>query len=87
MSARATTGAAPAATVDQLFAAAFAVPRDPRSAAYKLGVRAALQFRIEGVRIKRPYVVGSAECDAFSSGLDEGHGIWRRAQAESAGAA
>lgn len=87
MSARATTGAAPAATVDQLFAAAFAVPRDPRSAAYKLGVRAALQFRIEGRRIERPYVVGSAECDAYFAGVQEGHAVWRRAQAETAGAA
>lgn len=78
---------APAATVDQLFTAAFAVPRDPRSPSYKAGVRAALQFRIEGRRIPKLYDPGTAEDDAYYAGIAEGHAIWRRARAESAGAA
>jgi hypothetical protein len=79
--------ATPAATIDQLFNAAFAVPRDPRSSAYKAGVRAALQFRIDRRRIPKMYEPGTAEDDAYYAGIAEGHAIWRRAQAESAGAA
>ena len=74
-------------SADQLFNAAFAVPRDPRSPAYKAGVRAALQFRIEGRRIPRLYEPGTAEDDAYYAGITEGHAIWRRAQAEKAGVA
>ncbi|MBA5686963.1 hypothetical protein [Rugamonas apoptosis] len=75
--------ATPAATVEQLFQAAFSVPRDPRSTSYKNGVRAALAFRIEGRRIARLYDPASAEDDAFYAGVAEGHALWRRAQAES----
>jgi len=74
-------------TVEALFTAAFAVPRDPRSNAYKQGVRAALQFRIEGRRIPKLYDPASAEDDAFHAGTQEGHALWRKAQAEKAGAA
>lgn len=74
-------------SADQLFTAAFAVPRDPRSPAYKAGVRAALQFRIEGRRIPKMYEPGTAEDDAYYAGIAEGHAIWRRTQAESTGAA
>jgi ferredoxin-NADP reductase len=75
------------ATADQLFAAAFDVPRDPRSAEYKVGALAALRFRIEGRKITRPYSAGSAADDAYHAGIAEGHAIWRRAQAEAAGVA
>lgn len=78
-----TTGA----TADQLFTAAFAVPRDPRSAAYKAGVLAALKFRIEGRRIPKLYDPASAEDDAYYAGVQEGHAVWRKAQAGTAGAA
>lgn len=88
MSARAISGATPSsASADDLFAAAFSVPRDPRSPAYKAGVRAALQFRIEARRIPKLYEPGTAEDDAYYAGIAEGHAIWRRAQAECAGAA
>lgn len=70
--------------VDTMFASAFDVPRDPRSSEYKAGVRAALQFRVDGTPIIRPYPVGSAGDDAFDGGLAEGHAIWRRAQDVSA---
>ncbi|MFS2007944.1 hypothetical protein ACEN9F_30490 [Duganella sp. CT11-25] len=75
------------ATVDQLFDAAFAGPRDPRSAEYRAGARTALEFRIEGLPIRRPYRAGTAADDAFYAGIAEGHAIWRAAQAEAAGAA
>lgn len=74
-------------TADELFAAAFNQPRDPRSAAYKQGVLASLKFRIEGRRIPKLYDPATAEDDAYYAGVQEGHAIWRRAQAESAGAA
>lgn len=64
-------------TVDELMAEAFSVFRDPRSPEYKAGVRAALAYRIEGTRIKCPYQMGTAAADAFLSGTDEGHSIWR----------
>lgn len=76
-----------AATVDQLFASAFDVPRDPRSHDYKVGVRAGLSLRIDGLLIRHPYPAGSAADDALASGVQEGHTIWRRAQAEAAGTA
>lgn len=75
------------ATADQLFTAAFAVPRDPRSTAYKAGVLAALKFRVDGRRIPRLYDPASAEDDAYYAGVQEGHAVWRKAQAETAGAA
>ena len=63
---------------DQLLDAAFNVPRDPRSSQYKAGARAALAFRTECAPIVQPYAAGSAEADAFSAGIEEGHAIWRR---------
>lgn len=74
-------------TADELFAAAFAVPRDARSAAYKAGALAALRFRIEGRRIPTLYAPASVEDDAYHAGAAEGHAIWRKAQAGLAGAA
>lgn len=70
----------PGRSADQLFSQAFAGPRDPRSVEYKAGVRAALQFRIDGTAITRPYPIGSAGDDAFDGGLAEGHALWRRSQ-------
>lgn len=74
-------------TADELFAAAFNQPRDPRSPAYKQGVLAALKFRTDGRRIPKLYDPATAEDDAYYAGQAEGHAIWRRLQAESAGAA
>src|SRR5471032_2203966 len=67
------------ADVDQLLAAAFNVPRDPRSPEYKAGARAALDFRANAVRIPHPYTAGSAADDAYHAGIQEGHVIWRKA--------
>ena len=67
------------ADVDQLLAAAFNVPRDPRSPEYKAGAWAALDFRVNAVRIPLPYASGSAADDAYHAGIQEGHVIWRKA--------
>ena len=71
-------------SVQSLFDKAFSRPRDPRSAAYKTGVKAALASRIDHVRVVCPFGVGTAESDAFFAGTEEGHRIWREAVAEKA---
>jgi hypothetical protein len=67
----------PTKTADELFNGAFSKLRDARSPEYKQGVLAALKFRLEGINISEPFPEGSAALDAFYSGLDEGHRIWR----------
>jgi hypothetical protein len=69
-----------------LFLAAFEVPRDPRSEPYKNGVRAALAYRIDRQRIPRLYKLGTAEDDAYYSGMQEGYAIWRSAGEPTGGA-
>jgi len=64
-------------TVDYLMAEAFAPGRDPRSQEYKAGVRAVLAWRINGVPLPTPYALGTVQADAYFSGQDEGHRIWR----------
>jgi hypothetical protein len=66
--------------VEQLFKAAFDTARDPRSAEYKEGVRAALNYRVNGKHIHHPYPATSAQSDAFHAGTAEGHAIWRAHQ-------
>ena len=62
--------------------AAFSVPRDPRSTEYKLGVLAALRYRLDGKPMQAcPYRAGTAQSDAWHAGAEEGH---RRARQESA---
>ena len=60
-----------------LFDAAFNVPRDLRSDAYKMGCLATLRFRVEGQRMDSPFDEGTAESDAWYAGTAEGHAIWR----------
>jgi hypothetical protein len=67
-------------TVDELMKCAFDVPRDLRSAEYKQGVRDTLIFRIEGDQMVMPYKIGTAQCDAYFAGREEGHRIWRARQ-------
>jgi len=67
------------AIATDLFDKAFNVPRDPRSLAYKNGVRAALAYRVEHLSIPRLYEPGTAEDDAYHAGVQEGHAIWRAA--------
>lgn len=67
-----------------LFAQAFEQnsTRDPRSDAYKAGVLAALEHRESGDTgdIGNPYMLGTAEADAWFSGLQEGYNRWRHHQ-------
>jgi hypothetical protein len=65
-------------TVEELMNKRFHAARAPRSPEYKDGVRAILEFRINGTDIFFPYQPGTAACDAFYSGIDEGHAIWTR---------
>jgi len=68
------TTSAPAPTATSLFEAAFHPHREPRSEAYRAGVLAALRYRLgEAEHVECPYRPGTAESDAFFSGVDEGH--------------
>jgi len=71
---------APPGVVKKLYDKAFTPGRDPRSGPYKTGILDALRFRAgEGPNPKEllPYPLGTAECDAWFSGLTEGHTRWR----------
>lgn len=63
--------------IEAILAAAFNKPRDPRSPEYKAGVKAALTFRLAGIHSVLPYTLGTARADAWFSGTDEGHHLWR----------
>lgn len=60
------------AQVDELMLKAFFPGRPARSSAYKAGVIAKLRRALQGERLACPYQQGSAEFDAFFSGMDEG---------------
>lgn len=64
-------------TVDRILNEAFPTTRPPRSPEYKQGVLAALKFRIEKTEVLNPFAEGTAASDAFYSGLEEGHQLWR----------
>lgn len=64
--------------IEKLMSASFDKPRDPRSDAYKRGVRELLKHRAAGMKYSCPYKLGTAEADAFFSGSDEGNHIWRQ---------
>lgn len=62
-------------TAKTIFDEAFSQPRVPRSAAYRDGVLRTLQMRFrefDGMSTTQ-YVLGTAECDAYFAGTDEGH--------------
>ncbi|OGU11544.1 MAG: hypothetical protein A2075_23330 [Geobacteraceae bacterium GWC2_58_44] len=61
---------------EELFKAAFAPHRTPRSDAYKRGVMAVLILKCGGRRDVQTYVPGTPELDAWAAGCDEGHLIW-----------
>lgn len=57
----------------QVFDEAFKPGRAPRSEAYKQGVLACLRVRLDGVQHTAcPYKEGTAEHDAYFSGIIEG---------------
>ncbi len=57
---------------------AFFPGRTPRSAEYREGCQAALEYRILGRRMHSSYSAGCCEADAWFAGAEEGHTIWRR---------
>lgn len=65
------------ALVDCTVAAGFAASRMPRSDAYREGVRAMLLLRATNARLLCHYRPGTAECDAFFAGVEEGKDWWR----------
>lgn len=60
------------ALTNKLIAAAFDVPRDPRSAAYRDGARSLLLFKLVDRPLKNPFEVGTAHADAWWAGRAEG---------------
>jgi hypothetical protein len=72
---------------ERLYQQAFAKPRDPRSNAYRDGVRMCLRMHsknrdewrlAEAITHELPFIMGTPEADAWWSGVREGHSIWRR---------
>lgn len=63
-------------SVDEMMADVFGRPRDPRSDAYKAGMRATFDRKKNGRKVTCPYRIGTAEADAFFSGTDHGALIW-----------
>lgn len=63
--------------VERLMALAFFPGRAPRSAEYREGCQAALEYRILGRRMHSRYPAGCSEADAWFAGAEEGHAIWR----------
>jgi hypothetical protein len=51
---------------------------DARSLEYQRGMAAVLRYRARGVRIPCPYRLGTAEADAYFSGNERGHALWRK---------
>ena len=63
-------------TAQEVFDQAFSKSRSPRSDAYKQGVLACLQVRLDGqAHVKCPYTPVSPECDAYFAGVDEGRAL------------
>ena len=60
------------AGVDQLLAEAWAIPRDPRSNAYKAGLRAYVENRLLARHFQCPFPKGTSEADAWDAGTWEG---------------
>lgn len=67
------------AQVDHILAANWARPRDPVSDAYKAGCKAIVELRLLGQPFKFPYLLGTAEADAWHAGTLEGHRLAREA--------
>lgn len=64
--------------VEAILAHRFRVGTSPRSAEYRAGVRAILEFRLTGgAHIHCPAPLGTAAADAFGAGVDEGHFLSR----------
>jgi hypothetical protein len=63
-------------TAYEIFDAAFAKPRDPRSDEYRHGVIDILKYRLREQNEafgKKQYKLGTPQADAYFAGCDEGH--------------
>lgn len=58
-----------------LYVAAFRRPRLPRSDAYKDGVGHGIDAEFFKERVQCPYLMGTAEADAWLAGVEEGRAI------------
>lgn len=68
--------------VNSLMEWLFRPGRDPRSEAYRAGVRDMLLLMLCAKPLKQPYTIGTAEADAWWAGNEEGrHAIRNRLQA------
>lgn len=63
--------------VDDVVKAAFAASRMPRSLEYQQGVHALLMHRALGRGLRCAYAQGTARCDAWFAGVEEGKDMWR----------
>lgn len=70
---------------NDIFRAAFAKPREPRSEAYKAGVRAAICSRLRARQARCPYKLGTAEADAWFAGTKEGMCLAEREDPQESG--
>lgn len=83
MNATATPTQPAALSAQALFTEAFRSPRSPRSEEYKAAVLAMLRVKCgEAIDCPCPYQVGTAAADAWFSGINEGHTIYRLATRE-----
>ena len=64
-------------TVDEIMAEELAKPCARLSREYKAGLRAGLEWRINGKDPSFPYPPATARADAFFFGIRDGHTIWR----------
>jgi hypothetical protein len=65
-------------TVDEIMTEEFAKPWAWRSLEYKAGVRAGLEWLINGKEIFYPYPIDSAQADAYGIGVLDAHNVWER---------
>ncbi len=73
----------PRSRAEELFDAAFLTPRSKRSVAYGKGVLNHLKYRLMEIEeFPLPYEPGTAESDAYYSGVDESWKILRRENAD-----
>jgi len=67
-------------TAQELHTEAFHPHRDARSAEYKAGALYILRLRCREIEKQpHPFKPGTASADAWYSGCEEGHAIYRRA--------
>lgn len=55
---------------------------DRRSPEYRAGMIAIIRYRMEGRKTPCPHSEGTCQADAFLSGCNRGHDLWRKMQQE-----